>query len=65
VLLDGSKPYGSERDDGWLSRYYRYAVPLEGSVVIIDSIAKHARLSSVRVTEYFYSGDDNGILCPT
>jgi hypothetical protein len=61
VFLDGSKPYGSVRQDGWLSRYYRYAVPLGGSFVLIDSIAKHARLSSVHVSEYFYSGDDNGM----
>jgi len=63
VLLDGSKPYGSEREDGWLSRYYRYAVPLGGSIVLIDSVAKHTRLSGVHVSEYFYSGNDENSAC--
>ena len=43
VDLDGSEPYGSARDDGWLDAFHRYACPLPGGhFLVLDSMVAKA-----------------------
>ncbi|EFA85510.1 hypothetical protein PPL_01467 [Heterostelium album PN500] len=61
--LDGSEVYGkSQPNDGWLKRFYRYAISIPGGhYIIADTFTKHSRFTTqnLDISEFFYSGLDN------